>query len=237
MTQLATLHKYDIQGHEVGSVELPLEELLGAANPQMVKDVIIALRHNARQWSANTKRRSEVIATGRKPRPQKGSGNARQGCIAATQYRGGGRPFGPKPKFDQHVRINKRERQAVVRQLLGEKIESAQVHVLVMEDLQSPKTRTMAQWLKARGLCNKRVLFLTEGLALRLNTEEGEVAFDLPGHPYPNVAASLRNLQKVQFGLFQNVNAYDLLLAGDVVITEEVLEALLLALKGEGETE
>ncbi|MFZ4099197.1 MAG: 50S ribosomal protein L4 [Chlamydiia bacterium] len=233
---MATLHKYDIQGNEIGAVEFPVETLLGAANPQMVKDVIVALRANARQWSANTKTRAEVIATSRKPRPQKGTGNARQGCIAATQYRGGGRVFGPRPKFDQHVRINKRERQAVVRQLLGEKAEGARLHVLASEDLQSPQTRTMAQWLRARGLTGKRVLFLAEGLALRLNTDEGQVAFDLPGHPFPNMAASLRNIQRVEFGLFQNLNAYDLMVAHDVVITEDVLAALLAVLQEERET-
>jgi large subunit ribosomal protein L4 len=230
---MATLQKYDITGAAVGSVELSTESLLGAANPQMVKDTIVALRANARQWSANTKRRSEVIATGKKPRPQKGSGNARQGCIAATQYRGGGRPFGPKPKFDQHVRINRRERQSVLRHLLGEKLEAQRVHVLAAEDLEAPKTRMLSQWLKARSLAGKRVLFLTEGLALRVNTDEGEVAFDLPGHPYPNLATSLRNLPKVSFGLFQNLNAYDLLVSHDVVITDGVLEALKSVLESE----
>jgi large subunit ribosomal protein L4 len=230
---MATLHKYDINGQQVGSIELSLDSLLGAANPQMVKDTIVALRANARQWSASTKRRGEVIATSRKPRPQKGSGNARQGCIAATQYRGGGRPFGPKPKFDQHVRINKRERQAVVRQLLGEKIEAARIHVLSSEDLEAPKTRTVAQWLKARGLEGRRVLFLCEGLALSVNTEEGHVAFDLPGHPFPNLAISVRNLPKVGFGLFQNLNAYDLLVSHDVVITDGVVEALKTVLESE----
>ena len=44
------------------------------ANGQMIKDYIVALRANARQWSANTKRRSEVNHTTKKPHPQKGGG-------------------------------------------------------------------------------------------------------------------------------------------------------------------
>ena len=76
----------------------------------MIKDYIVALRANKRQWSANTKGRTEVNHSNKKPWRQKGTGNARQGTFAAPQFKGGGVVFGPKPKFDQHVRINRQER-------------------------------------------------------------------------------------------------------------------------------
>ena len=79
------------------------------ANSQMIKDYIVALRANARQWSANTLGRSEVVHSTKKPHRQKGTGSARQGSLVSPQYRGGGIVFGPKPKFDQHVRINKKK--------------------------------------------------------------------------------------------------------------------------------
>ena len=102
---------------------LLMSELIDAeANSQMIKDYIVALRANARQWSANTKTRSEVKHTTKKPHPQKGQGRARHGSLVGPQYRGGGRVFGPKPKFDQHVRVNQKERKAAIRFLLAEKL-------------------------------------------------------------------------------------------------------------------
>ncbi len=64
---------------------------------------------------------SEINRTGRKPHPQKGQGRSRQGDLAAPQYKGGGIVFGPRPKFDIHVRINKKERRAAIRTLLLKK--------------------------------------------------------------------------------------------------------------------
>src|ERR1700728_4248990 len=114
----------------------------------MIKDYIVALRENARQWSANTKGRSEVNHTTKKPHPQKGGGRARQGMLSAPQYKGGGRVFGPRPKFDQHVRINKKERKAAIRFLLGEKIRNHKIHIIETTEMDAPKTSTIANFVK-----------------------------------------------------------------------------------------
>src|ERR1700733_2105998 len=108
----------------------------------MIKDYIIALRANARQWSANTKTRAEVSHTTKKPHPQKGGGRARQGSLVAPQYKGGGRVHAHPPKFDQHVRINKKERRAAIRFLLAEKLRADRLHVLEDFQLDAPKTKS-----------------------------------------------------------------------------------------------
>src|SRR5665647_966414 len=126
------------------------------------RDYIVALRANARQWSANTKGRSEVNHSTKKPHPQKGGGRSRQGSLAAPQYKGGGRVFGPKPKFDQHVRINKKERQAAIRFLLGEKIRNNNLHVISNFDMKAAKTKEVAAFMKGKEFTG-RVLFLGEG--------------------------------------------------------------------------
>src|SRR5580704_12764073 len=128
----------------------------------MIKDYIVALRRNARQWSANTKGRSEVNHSTKKPHPQKGGGRARQGSLAAPQYKGGGRVFGPKQKFDQYVRSNKKERQAAIRCLIGEKIRENHLHVIDDVEMDGPKTKSVADFMKSLEL-GKRVLFLGEG--------------------------------------------------------------------------
>src|SRR5277367_1501863 len=114
----------------------------------MIKDYIVALRANARQWSANTKTRAEVKHTTKKPGPQKGQGTARHGSLVGPQFRGGGRVFGPKPKFDQHVKINQKERKAAIRHLLADKIKENRIWIIENTDMESPKTKIVANFLK-----------------------------------------------------------------------------------------
>src|SRR5690349_5975615 len=144
--------------------------LKSSANSQMIKDYIVALRENARQWSAFTKTRAEVSHSGQKPHPQKGTGRARQGYLGAAQYKGGGRVHAPRPKFDQHVRINRKEKRAVIRHLLIEKIQGNRLHVLEAGVMNEPKTKVVAEFLKKRNL-GKKVLFLGDGLFTANNEE------------------------------------------------------------------
>jgi len=88
---VTSLRKYDVTGKVLGQVDVQEELLEWVANSQMIKDYIVALRANKRQWSANTKNKSEVNHSGLKPHPQKGTGKARQGSLASPQYKGGGR--------------------------------------------------------------------------------------------------------------------------------------------------
>lgn len=206
---MAILKKYDLSGKEVGTVQINDALLDLSAHPQMIKDAIVAVRNNARQWSANTKGRKEVNRTGKKPHPQKGQGRSRQGCFAAPQYKGGGIVFGPKPKFDQHVRINKKERQAVVKFLLAEKIRENQLHVLQSEKMAKPKTKVVVDFLKAMNLAGRRVLFL--------DATERQEAFYL----------SLRNLPKKEYSVLFNINGYDLALCRDVVIMDDAVSQLM----------
>jgi large subunit ribosomal protein L4 len=206
---VAILKKYDLSGKEIEAIQVDDALLDSSAHPQMIKDYIVAIRNNARQWSASTKGRSEINRTGRKPHPQKGQGRSRQGDLAAPQYKGGGIVFGPKPKFDQHVRINKRERQAAVRFLLAEKIKANQVHILKSEKMAKPQTQKLAHFLKAVNLLDQRVLFL--------DTANGHKEFLL----------SLRNIPKKEYSILFNINGYNLALCRDVVILDSAFDQLL----------
>lgn len=207
---MATLKKYDILGKEVGVVQVDDALLEGAAHPQSVKDYIVALRNNGRQWSASTKVRKEINRTGRKPHPQKGQGRSRQGDLAAPQYKGGGIVFGPKPKFDIHVRINKKERRSAIRTLIVEKIKGGLVHVLEKGDMESPKTETMARFFSQLDKKEKRVLVLGEGT-----------------QPHLNLVKSLRNIPKKEYGVVPQVNGYELIRSHTLVVLDSALDEFL----------
>lgn len=217
---MVKVKKYDLSGKELEPVVID-STVEKAANGQMVKDYIVAIRNNLRQWSANTKGRSEVNATGKKPHKQKGTGNARQGCLAAPQYKGGGRAFGPKPKFDQFVRINRKERRSVIRQILLEKMESGDL-VLLQESFGSePKTKAVADFLKALKSDGKRVLFL--GASPEVN--EGEMRKS-PSEHYEVFTKSLRNIPRSHFQLFVNANGHELLSPYRIVIFDTAVGEL-----------
>ncbi len=223
---MVQLKKYNLAGQEIGTVEVDETLANAEANGQSVKDYIVALRANLRQWSANTKTRSEVKHTTKKPRPQKGSGRARQGSLVTPQYRGGGIVFGPKPKFDQHVRINKQERRAAIRFLIGEKIRQNQLHVLDHFEMEKPKTKTVCQFMKAAGITG-RALFLGESATETVDVEGETKICHVKGQLHQNLSKSVSNIPKVRFNQAQNISGYDVMLAGNIVVTEKALEQII----------
>ncbi len=212
---MANLKLYDILGKEVGKVQIEDALLEGSAHPQSIKDYIVAIRNNARQWSASTKVRKEINRTGRKPHPQKGQGRSRQGDLAAPQYKGGGIVFGPKPKFDIHVRINKKERRAAIRSLIVEKIKAGLVHVLQKGDLKHPKTQKMAHFFDQTNIGTKRVLVL------------GESSREEMGNPHVNLVKSLRNIPKKEYAMVPQVNGYELVRCNTLVVLDSALDEFL----------
>jgi large subunit ribosomal protein L4 len=222
---VATLKKYNFDGKEIGQVSVNSTLANAEANGQMVKDYIIAIRENARQWSANTKTRSEVNHSTKKPHPQKGGGRSRQGMLSAPQYKGGGRVFGPKPKFDQHVRINKKERKAAIRFLIGEKIRNNKVHIIDSMEMDAPKTRVVADFIKASGV-KGRVLFLGEGEYTQFSDGENTRFVSVQCDKHDNFILSMRNIPKTEFALAKNINGYHLLVANEIVMTESAFQEL-----------
>jgi len=214
---VAKLKTYDMKGKEVGDVEVDEKLLDVSVNSQMIKDYLVALRHNRRQWSANTKGRSEINHSNAKPHPQKGTGRARQGTIKATQYRGGATVFGPKPKFNQHVRINRKERRLAIHFLLAEKIKEGNVHVLKLEKVKEAKTKQVADLLKGIGVNGKKVLFVSETSE---KEKEDRTKFYL----------SMRNIPKTSFMPVESISGYDVINTQEVVVVESALDQLMKAL-------
>ncbi|MCB1180640.1 MAG: 50S ribosomal protein L4 [Chlamydiia bacterium] len=213
---MATLKKYNSSGEAIGEVFISEGFINLEINQQLVKDYLVALRNNLRQWSANTRGRSEVNHSNQKPHRQKGTGNARQGTFSAPQYKGGGVVFGPKPKFDQKTRINRKERRAAIRYLISNKIAAELVYVV--EDqffnqmFKKPQTKGVVAFLKTVGIVGKKVLFL------------GESA---PGKETEGFIKSMRNIPRTAYRKSSLLNGYDLSVSGCIVVTESGLQELV----------
>lgn len=214
---MPNLKKYDLKGKQLEEIALDDKLLETSVNPQLIKDYLVAIRKNARQWSANTKGRSEIAHSNAKPHPQKGTGKARQGCIKTPQYKGGATVFGPKPKFDQHVRINRKEKRAAIHYLLAQKASEGHLHILKLSALKAPKTKSVAQFLKAVGIEGKRTLFLCDN---EEQTKQSRETFFL----------SMRNIPKTSCLPIMNISGYDVIANQEVVVIDGAMNDLMKAL-------
>lgn len=215
---MGLMKKRDITGKETGEFKIDDAKLEVAASSQMIKDYIVAIRKNARQWSANTKGRSEVNKTGKKPHAQKGLGRARQGSMASPQFKGGGIVFGPKPKFDQHVRINRKERRKVISHLLASLIKDSNVTILEGYNEKKPKTKPVASFFNAADFTSGRVLVVGKNPSLsKEDSDQTSV----------NFAISMRNIPKKHFLYANQLNGYELALAQKVIIMENAVDDVL----------
>ncbi len=219
MTQVKC-KKYDLSGNQVEEVAVSFSEE-EKANTQSIKDYIVALRKNARQWSANTKSRSELNHSNAKPHAQKGTGKARQGFLGAPQYKGGGRVHTPKPKFNQHVRINQKERRAAIRHLLIDKLNEGNVVFLSGQFdkyFPEPKTKTMSNFISTLGWEKARVVCLD-------HTEDDNSS-------RLNFKKSIRNIKKASYLMTENVNGYDLMVGHKIVVVDTAMEQFEALLRG-----
>jgi large subunit ribosomal protein L4 len=104
-----------------------------------------------RAGTHDTRGRSEVSGGGRKPWRQKGTGRARQGSIRATQWKGGGKPFGPTPR-DYDQRMPAAMRRVALRSAWSAKVAAGQVVVVERLAVSEPRTRALAAELRTLGL-------------------------------------------------------------------------------------
>jgi len=182
-------------------------------NDAVLHNAIVKAQAGKRQGTHSTKTRSEVSGGGRKPWRQKGTGNARQGSIRATQWRGGGIVFGPKPR-DYSKKMNKKERRLALKSALSYKVIDKEL--LVIEDIkfETNKTKEMITLLDNLKLTNNKILLVINELD-------------------DNICLSCRNLANVKIVLPSEVNSFDVVASDNLVITESALKTLEEVLKDE----
>lgn len=151
----------NLDNKKVGEIELAETIFGGEVRVDLLTRVVHWQRNKARQGTHKVKTISEISGTGKKPFKQKGTGNARQGSMRATQHRGGQTVFGPVVR-SHATDLPKKMRQAALRSALASKSQSGKLIILDKAVLDTHKTKNAAGKLTAMNLNNALFIFSGE---------------------------------------------------------------------------
>ena len=195
------LKVYDIKGKDTGRTVKLSEEIFGIEpNDHVIYLAVKNYLANQRQGTHKAKERGEVKGSTRKIKRQKGTGTARAGAIRNPLYKGGGRVFGPRPR-NYSFKLNKKVKRLARKSALSTMLKNDKIMVIEDFSFEAPKTKNFVEVLKALDLDNKKSTFVF-------------------ANPNKNVYLSSRNLPKSKIVKDLQLNTYDILNAGKLVITE-----------------
>jgi large subunit ribosomal protein L4 len=161
---------------------------------------------NQRQGTHKSKQRGEVAGSTRKIKRQKGTGTARAGSIKNPLFRGGGRIFGPQPRF-YGFKLNKKLKQLARKSALSYKASAKNIIVLEDFSLDAPKTKEMVKMGNNLNIGNKKSLFV------------------LP-EQNKNIYLSSRNVQGVEVVTAGELSTYKIMKASTLVLIESAVDVL-----------
>ena len=157
---MANVTVYNMEGKEVGTIELNDAVFGVEINEHLVHMAVVNQLANNRQGTQKAKTRSEVSGGGRKPWRQKGTGHARQGSTRAPQWTGGGMVFAPVPR-DYSFKMNKKEKRAALKSALTSRVQANKLIVLDQLTMDAPKTKAMQNVLNSLNV-NKALVVTKE---------------------------------------------------------------------------
>ncbi len=201
---MANVSVYNMEGKEVGSMELNDAVFGVEINEHLVHMAVVNQLANNRQGTQSAKTRSEVSGGGRKPWRQKGTGHARQGSTRAPQWTGGGVVFAPKPR-DYSFKMNKKEKRIALLSALTSKVVDNKIVVLDEFKLDEIKTKKFAEVMD--NLKVSKALVVLEG-------------------ENKNVVLSGRNIPTVKVSAINEINTYDVLKYESLVVTKAAVAKL-----------
>ncbi len=169
---------YDMNGTDLGEIELS-EAVFGAEiNEALMHDVVVMYEANQRQGTSATKTRGLVSGGGKKPWRQKGTGRARAGSSRSPLWRKGGTIFGPSPR-DFRYTMPRQARRAALRSALSAKVKAGEMVVVDGLAVQEAKTREMARVLSNLGAAGDSLVV----------TAEADAAINRSSRNMPGVAS------------------------------------------------
>lgn len=196
---------YDMNGRQVGSLEIDPAEIAPSINRQLLHDAVVMYQANLRQGTQKTKTRGEVAGSTRKLYRQKGTGNARAGARRSGTRRGGGHIFAKRPR-DFGWRMPRKALQVATRMALASRLADEEVVVVDGLAIDAPKTATVVKMLRSLGVADQTVLVSPES------------------HD-PMLWKSARNIEGVAVEPVGDLNALSILRPNRVVMTKGALES------------
>lgn len=201
---MATVSVLNMEGKEVGTMELK-DAIFGVeVNENLVHRAVVCQLANKRQGTQKAKTRSEVRGGGRKPWRQKGTGHARQGSIRAPQWKGGGVVFAPTPR-DCSMKMNKKEKRAALKSALTSRLLEDKLIVLDELKLDEIKTKKFVEVMKNLSVQKALVVMKDSDL---------------------NVIKSASNVPNVKTALTNTINVYDILKYNTLIVTKDAVEVI-----------
>lgn len=201
---MATVSVYNIEGKEVGTIDLNDSVFGVEVNDHLVHKAVVGQLANNRQGTQKAKTRAEVSGGGRKPWRQKGTGHARQGSTRAPQWTGGGVVFAPVPR-DYTIRLNKKEKRAALKCALTSRVNDNKFVVVDELKFDAIKTKNFVNVMK--NLNVKKALIVLES-----NDQ--------------NVVLSARNVEDIKTAQVNTINVFDILKYNTVVATKAAVAAI-----------
>lgn len=201
---MANVSVYNMEGNEVGSMELNDAVFGVEVNEHLVHMAVVQQLANNRQGTQKAKTRSEVSGGGRKPWRQKGTGHARQGSTRAPQWTGGGVVFAPVPR-DYSFKINKKEKRAALKSALTSRVEAQKFVVLDELKLEAIKTKDFVKVLNSLNVSKALVVMGDKDVVIEKS------------------AANVPDVKTTQATL---LNVYDILKYDTVITTKAAVEKI-----------
>ena len=201
---MANVSVYNMEGKEVGTIELNDAVFGVEVNEHLVHMAVVAQLANKRQGTQKAKTRSEVSGGGRKPWRQKGTGHARQGSTRSPQWTGGGMVFAPTPR-DYTITLNKKEKRAALKSALTSRVNENKF--VVVDELKFDEIKTKNFKAVMNNLKVSKALFV-----LADNDQ--------------NTVLSARNIPEVKTSLVNTINVFDILKYNTVVATKAAVASI-----------
>ena len=198
---MANVSVLNMEGKEVGSMELNDAVFGVEINEHLVHQAVVLQLANNRQGTQKAKTRSEVSGGGRKPWRQKGTGHARQGSTRSPQWTGGGVVFAPVPR-DYSFKINKKEKRAALKSVLTSRVLDNKL--IVVDELKFDEIKTKKFQAVMDNLKVKKAL-----VVIADNDEK--------------ITMSARNIPTVKTALVNSINVYDILKGDTLVLTKDAV--------------
>ena len=202
---MANVSVYNMEGKEVGTIELNDAVFGVTVNEHLVHMAVVQQLANNRQGTQKAKTRSEVSGGGKKPWRQKGTGHARQGSTRSPQWTGGGVVFAPVPR-DYSFKMNKKEKRAALKSALTDKVANGKLVVVDALTFEAPKTKEFAKVMANLNVNEKALVVLNDNDA--------------------NVVLSAKNIPTVKTSLTNTINVYDIVNAKTLVLTQDAVKTI-----------